>query len=181
MRTRADHKLEALAAGLRRAVTGETEAERLAGAEAVLAALARSLGRHASASRGRRPVHDREWALSQLTALSASPDGVPADQASTCSWLEGRFRDEELAVPGETWLKQIERVFRKRALIRSAESAQKFRSSAALQAAFGDERSYLDYCETREKLERRWLHDAEIRCRHKTAADFLASVFEAKS
>jgi hypothetical protein len=173
---RPDHSLAAFAAALRRAVTGDDKEARLVAADEAVAVLGALLGqRKPKSRRGRRPVHDPEWAIAQLTGLAASVDGLPEDQTSVIKWLAERFEDSGRPVPCDTWLKGVDREFRGKIALDQHESRSKFHASTSLQAAFQNEDAYLKYCAARTRLEQRWLHDKHLQVRFPSPSDYVAS------
>lgn len=179
MKARADHKLEALATGLRRAVMGENEADRVAGVEAVLAVLRPLLGQPTlpGGRRGPKPRFDVEWAEAQLLDLAiADPDGLPKRQGDMAKRLLARFVAADLPQPSVAWALKVVGAFYEKAALHEQESRQKFRADPALQILFESEDRFVACCRMRDRVDEKWAKDMALHEQFSSAADYLNSI-----
>jgi|GEM_PF-6448352 len=171
----------ALIDALREAVGGNSEAERVAAGHRVIAALATVPVPRSTGRRGRRPVHDRDVAIAHLIGIAGSIDGLPECQADIVEILRERLAADWPEVPGDTWLKDVVSEFMAGRRARDDLVIQKYNSSHDLQLAFSSPGDYLKFRNIRFGIEEQWLHDATLRARFATAADYFLSVIEAGS
>lgn len=160
-------------------MTGGSRAERLAGAEAVLAALRPLLQARAAKGRGgRRCVYNRSWAESQLIAMTADVDGLPECQAEVVERLQLRFENAGRAAPGRTWAHEVVGKFLARSRIYETEARERFFRSADLPSAFGTVENYVRFCTWRMRVEERWLSEKDLQRRYQTPGHYVAEVIE---
>lgn len=179
VRKAVDHRLEALATGLRRAVAGETETERLAGAEAVLGALRPLLEQRMTIAgkRGPKRRFDTEWAEAQLLDLAiADPDGLPERQGVMAARLLARFVATKKPQPSIAWAMKIVGAFYRKATLHDQESRQKYRDDPSLQILFQNEDRFVICCRMRYRVDEKWAKDKTLHERFSTPADYLNSI-----
>jgi len=173
-----DRKLLALADALREAVAGNSERRRIAAARRVVAALAPVPSARAARKRGRRRVFDPEVATAHLIGIADSIDGLPECQADIVKLLGARLAAEWSKVPEITWLKSVVSKFVAGRRARDDLVSKRFNCSPDLQSAFGTAAEYLQFCNTRFRIEEKWLHDPELRANFGSAAVYLSSIIE---
>lgn len=177
MRHQAD--ITGFAAALRAAVTGQSEADRLAGAEAVLAALQPLLGqpRPSGSKRGPKPRFDTAWAEAQLLDLAiADPDGLPTGQGVMAARLLARFVAADRPQPSVAWASKVVGAFYRKAALHEQEARQKFRADPGLQILFESEDRFVACCRMRDRIDEKWAKDKTLHERFATPADYLNSV-----
>lgn len=178
-KNRESSDLNLLISGLQRAVTGETEADRLAGAAAVLAAMRPLLvPREGKGRVGRRPVHNRAWAENQLISMAADVDGLPDCQADIVERLQLRFEAAGKTAPGRSWAQEVVGRFLRRSRVLEAEARERFLRSPEISSAFGTAENYATFCAWRMRVEERWLSEKDLRRRYLTPADYVAEMIE---
>ncbi len=107
----------------------------------------------ANATRGRKPVHDRDWAhAALLDEAMLDPDGLP-DRRQLIEALHHRFEAAGRPVPGETWMKNAVRTFLADAAAFEAEAVARFRASTELQAVFLTEAEFLRFRRARRRAD----------------------------
>lgn len=160
-------------------MTAEDAEARLAAADAAVAALGALLGRGRAKGRGgRRPVHDRSWAESQLIAMAIDPDGVGDCQSDIAERLQLRFEAAGKRAPGRSWVQEVVGQFLQRSRVHETEAHERFLRTAELSSAFGTAENYAKFCAWRMRIEERWLSEKDLQRRYQTPADYVAEMIE---
>jgi hypothetical protein len=132
------------------------------------------LDENRAVGRGRRPQHDREFAIDSLISIvGTDPDGLSLSQGALVRKLSRRFADAGKAVPGSTWLKEIISDFKKRSLIHERAARERWQESSELKSDFESVDAFISFCRARDRLEEKWNNDKVLRRRFKTAGDYV--------